>query len=374
MYSVYQHWDPLRVCVVGQSYPPEFYSWITVPRVRELFERIATETEEDYQSLIKVLKRFNVDVIRPTIATREESWVNNGYLVPPMQPRNHLAMIGNTLHQNIVAPWQDFYSAVADPSWPDLPFDKLPSSIQQECIAHGYRDLERRNQPWEAILENCRPHVANIEFANDMSEIINGAMVTRIGRDLYFSTENYNQDITELQYKIDSKFPDTRNHIINTGGHGDGVYCPVAPGLIISTHDVNNYDDSFPGWEVIRVPNTNWNRIRNWMDLANQNRGRWWIPGHETDQDVIDTVENWMSHWTGYVEETVFDVNMLIIDPKNVIVGMENDTVFKALDRYGITPHVVEFRHRWFWDGGIHCMTSDLHREGSQQDFFSGCR
>ena len=44
MYSVYQHWDPLKVCVVGRSYTPEFYSWITVPHVRSLFEKIAIET------------------------------------------------------------------------------------------------------------------------------------------------------------------------------------------------------------------------------------------------------------------------------------------------------------------------------------------
>jgi hypothetical protein len=43
-YSVYQHWDPLKVCVVGRSYPPEFYSWIKIPHVRKLFESIATET------------------------------------------------------------------------------------------------------------------------------------------------------------------------------------------------------------------------------------------------------------------------------------------------------------------------------------------
>lgn len=53
MYSVYQHWDPLKVCVVGRSYPPEFYSWIRVPHVRKLFERMAIETEEDYQNIIK---------------------------------------------------------------------------------------------------------------------------------------------------------------------------------------------------------------------------------------------------------------------------------------------------------------------------------
>jgi hypothetical protein len=47
-----------------------------------------------------------------------------------------------------------------------------------------------------------------------------------------------------------------------------------------------------------------------------------------------------------------------------------NKQVFDALERFGITPHIVPFRHRYFWDGGIHCVTSDLHREGKQQDFF----
>ena len=65
MYSVYQPWDPLRVCVVGKSYPPEFYSFISNPRLRSLFERIAAETEEDFQNLVSLLEKFNVQVVRP---------------------------------------------------------------------------------------------------------------------------------------------------------------------------------------------------------------------------------------------------------------------------------------------------------------------
>ena len=90
----------------------------------------------------------------------------------------------------------------------------------------------------------------------------------------------------------------------------------------------------------------------------------------ENDQAVVNVVESWLGHWTGYVEETVFDINMLIIDLKNVIVFNYNKQVFDALDRYGVTPHIVPFRHRYFWDRGIHCITSDLHREGTMQDYF----
>jgi hypothetical protein len=133
---------------------------------------------------------------------------------------------------------------------------------------------------------------------------------------------------------------------------------------------VPTYQNTFPGWEVVYLPDQSWSAIGPFLSLKQKNKGKWWIPGFEQDQAVIDCVESWLGHWTGYVEETVFDVNMLIIDPKNVMVFNYNKQVFDALDRYGITPHIVPFRHRYFWDGGIHCVTSDLHREGGMRDYF----
>ena len=58
MYNVHQHWDPLRVCVVGRSYSPKFYDYIKNSKVQDVFYQIAEETEEDYQKLIQVLESF----------------------------------------------------------------------------------------------------------------------------------------------------------------------------------------------------------------------------------------------------------------------------------------------------------------------------
>ena len=93
-YSVYQHWDPLKVCIVGRSYTPEFYSWITVPHVRELFEKIAVETEEDYQNIIKKLQEFGVETLRPNLPT--VNYINGRYILPPMTPRDYTLMAGKT--------------------------------------------------------------------------------------------------------------------------------------------------------------------------------------------------------------------------------------------------------------------------------------
>jgi hypothetical protein len=372
-WSVYQHWDPLKVCVVGRSYPPEFYSWIKVPHVRSLFEKIAIETEEDYQNIIKKLESFGVKVLRPDLPS--ETLMNGKHVPPPMTPRDYTMMSGNVFYENYSARFsKQNYLNMKDPSWPDVTtledFYHLPEWIQQECIqVHG---LKLPDMHWNDSYDKIFMHIEQQGNQIKSHTGFNSAMTARIGKDLYFGTQDYNEDQSTYKKIIDQEFLNTRNHVVNTGGHGDGTYCPVAPGLIISLYDVPTYKDTFPGWEVVYLPGQSWTAVQPFLDLKRKNKGKWWIPGFEQDQDVVDVVETWLGHWTGYVEETVFDVNMLIIDTKNVMVFNYNKQVFDALERFGITPHVVPFRHRYFWDGGIHCVTSDLHREGIMQDFFPG--
>lgn len=59
---------------------------------------------------------------------------------------------------------------------------------------------------------------------------------------------------------------------------------------------------------------------------------------------------------------------MLVIDEKNVLVLAYDDLVCRELEKKGITPHVLDFRCRGFWDGGLHCLTLDIHRLGDLQD------
>jgi len=371
-WSVYQHWDALKVCVVGRSYPPDFYSWITVPHVRALFEKIAIETEEDYQNIIRKLQSFGVEVLRPDLLT--DPLVNGKFIPPPMTPRDYTVMIGDTFYENYSFESVKAYKKVKDLSWPECldkeDFERLPFWIQEECnTIHGFSRWQKIQGAYEHIFDRIRKQGNSIK--SHTASNFNGAMVSRIGKDLYFGTSAYSEDVVNTQQLVDQEFKHTRNHVVNTGGHGDGVYCPVCPGLIISLQEMpTSYEDTFPDWEVVYLPGQSWSAHRSFLDLKRQNNGRWWIPGFEKDQAVIDVVEFWLGHWTGYVEETVFDVNMLIVDPRNVIVFNYNKLVFDALERYGITPHIVPFRHRYFWDGGIHCVTSDLHREGTMQDYF----
>ena len=100
MVSLYQCFDPLKVCIVGRSFPPEFYSSISNIKVRSSMERVAIETEEDYQKLISKLEEFGVTVLRTDVSDNVEDYMSKGVVSspPPMTPRDFSAQVGETFY------------------------------------------------------------------------------------------------------------------------------------------------------------------------------------------------------------------------------------------------------------------------------------
>lgn len=372
-YSVHQHWDPLKVCAVGRSYPPEFYSFIKNSKVRSVMERVAEETEEDYQQLINLLKRFGVEIVRCDII--DDPYDRMGRILPPpMCPRDWTAMIGESFHM-LHRNRQDLWNTIKGSDWPEScpktieevnALDQwILSELKKFDIGHWDDLIDPFYPPFRSIEDKVKTQSNNIHYTG-----INSAMTIRVGKDLYFGTDSITQDQSALLETRKKQFPDYRCHIVNSGGHTDGTFCPVVPGLVISITADYNYKEMFPGWEVVHLPEQDWSKIQPFLDLKEKNRGKWWVPGEESNHDFTDFVESWFGHWMGYVEETVFDVNVLVIDEKNVVCSGYNEEIFKRFSQFGITPHIVKLRHRYFWDGGIHCNTSDLHREGTLKDYF----
>ena len=430
MFSVHQHWDPLKVCAVGRSYPPEFYSYIKDARVRNVFEKIAEETEEDYQKLISKLEEFNVEVVRTDLCEDLDIYrQGNSVPTPPMTPRDFTAMVGSTFHMpgelyaEDIEPDRELrgmlqydtltntYSKLKnnpelaqylfDMFLPGRPVDIKPSSVAALKVqSKGLRNLRDlmslidRDNLKELIIQARTNTIGSndkfpnfkkfyafesirkrlLEEGNDIAynTYINSAIMTRVGKDLYFTLANIVNylDKDNIKKRYQDLFPGYRTHPLSIPGHGDGSFCPVKPGLIISITPPENYEKTFPGWEVVYLKGQSWGKVKPHLQHKEKVQKRYWVPGEENNDAFHDYISDWYNHWVTYVEETVFDVNMLVIDEKNVICNNENEQVFEAFERHGITPHVINFRHRYFWDGGLHCITSDLHREGPRQDYF----
>jgi hypothetical protein len=332
IYNYNAPWHTLKKVCLGRSYSPEFYSEIKNSKIKDLLMKIAQETEEDYSNIQTVLEQANVEVVRPIIP--EDSILNyidvNGCIThavansftliprPPMQPRDSQLIVGADLiatNNEITA-----YGDVMDIT--DAITLKHGLSFDAPYVTVIGNDLivDRRDQPW-------------------------------------------------LDSFIQKQFPDRRVTAVDIGGHNDAVFAPIKPGVIISTYDNTNYSETFPDWEVFYVERQSWNAIPEWRKLKHSNAGKWWMPGEETNTEFTEFVETWLTNWLGYVEETVFDVNMLVLNERTVMVNNYNQEVFEFLKRRNVEPIVAPFRHRFFWDGGIHCITSDLYREGEAETY-----
>lgn len=354
----------LRKCVVGRSYPPEFYSWITNARLRNLFEKIAIETEEDYQSLIKKLKEFDIDIIRPN-TLNELFELPDGWRIPgpySMTPRDSLCMIGETLYQ-----FDPMHHA-----------NKASGNIKyyskEDRIYKKYKNFVFQSDFFSNIREYAQSFGNRVITASELPDlsILKANNIVRLGDTLYLGAD---QNVDPAQNKnLQNQFKDYNIKSVTSKGHIDGMMCPVKPGLLMSIvdPDIEDYKDTFPGWEVCWLTGENqWRKIKDWRSFKKKTNGKWWIKGYENDNELIDFVETWLQDWVGYVEETVFDVNALVINEKNIIVSGYNKTAFDAFERHGVTAHIVPFRHRYFWDGGIHCNTLDLDRDGNRINYFT---
>lgn len=385
MFGVYQHWDPLEACIVGRTYPPEFFSFIENTKTRTVFETLAQETEEDYQHLINLLARqFGVNVSRPELPDDlSELYIAGKWVQPPTAPRDYFLMIQDRLWvpnvPNASHAWSTFYRQNKESWWPEYvrPRDfyaEWPQHAQdiQEKFSKfqvsDQRHLDRKLMFYQHIFDHVRDQGNDIVYTDQ--DFINGCFVSRIGQDLYFATQTYHDDKQAILTTVDQLFPYTRNHVVNSGGHGDAVYCPVAPGLIISLNDIPTYSNTFPGWEVVYLPPSEYAHMNEFQFSMKHNKGRWFMPGFEQDLYLQHMVDYYFDEWLGQVSETVFDVNILIVDPKNIVISSHNDLVEDACARHGIEVHLSPFRHRYFWDCGIHCITNDLSRRGQCADFF----
>ena len=325
----YATFDPLKHCMIGSGFKTEWFRDLDIyknNKIMDPLKRIAEETEEDYQTLEKILKDAGVQTYRAELNIDKAGSLKNIFR-PPTVPRDHFAVVGET-----------FYAvAGGTPGYANI-----------------LKQIDRKN----------------LELVHSTG-VVSTANICRVGKDLYWDhlSGGTSQEISD---RMTEKWEGEgfRVHKSNRGYHSDGVFCVVKPGCIVSLFDIQSYEENFPGWDVLYLPDQSWTAVSPFIKMKEKVGGRWWLKGEEHNNQLIQFVESWLNDWVGYVEETVFDVNMLSIDQNTMIVNNYNKDVFDHFKKHKVEPIVFNFRHRFFWDGGVHCITQDLYREGTQEDYF----
>jgi hypothetical protein len=374
MYSVEREWDRLDACVVGRSYPASYYDWIPNQQVRETMQQMATATCNGLDTLADILHSHSVTVLRPNIPAQADP---EHFPVPPQQPRDYMFMAGKDFCYRDTY-WQKFYRNVKSPHW--LDYDNLDqflalasnAEIQEltgRCdLDQEIRYIRRFDSAYSDIVHHVRQQgnvTKNLDWAD-------GGMIMRLGQQWIWGT---NPDEVPDHTRYRQQWRNRIHHVVRSAGHIDAIFCVPRPGLLIAVNDHDchiDYESIVPGWRIHRLPGSNLMRdlarSRDMQQFVEQTKGRWWLPGAEHDSALTNYIEDKFANWFGHSWESAFDVNMLVIDDRNVLTTSTDSQFLDILADNDITPHVVaeHFTTMYFWDGGLHCMTADLNRISSE--------
>lgn len=337
----YTNWGRLKEVWLGDVYPSHFYDHLE-SQVRDVFYELTERTKQDLSAIEHKLTELGVDVVRPVYERIDH------YILPSQHP----TMPGH--------------------------LDRPQICPRDHFLVYGNNFIGDRfyHRAWQHAVDRYRSSNATIIDDLEIKHLghVSGANSVRVGRDLYldvFHAAHKDQHLMsqELEQKIQPLFPNTRLHLLSNGGHVDGCFAVLKPGLLLTSRYFDDYDRTFPGWQRINTgdPEFAKHQPRRPGPYAN---GKWWSTGGNTNQAFNEHVIKHALDWVGNYTETFFEVNCLVVDEHNVLMLGENESVFKALEQHGVTAHSLPFRTRTFWDGGLHCLTLDVRREDTALDLF----
>ena len=337
---------------MGDVFPIEKFQHLKDDKILSPLARVIEETKEDLENLSSTLKGLGVEVHRPNM---ENTPVNLSQYArkPPQQTRDDMAVIGENVYvANNLPEYQTLFSQIDK--------DRLH-------FPKSYMDYSDPSFTYEMHINGPQ--------TPDQQRLLSTSFIHLLGKDIFWGTNQPGwKDSPLIEYhKNKWESEGFRVNIQATeemGGHGDATWCILKPGVIVTLHDLQNYNEKFPGWDICYLEDKYWDQLSPFRKMKAKVGGKWWIEGEEDNDRLIGYVESWLGDWVGYCEETVFEVNMLSINEECVLVNNYNEKVFNFLKKHNIEPIICNQRHRWFWDGGVHCLTQDLYREGTMEDYF----
>jgi glycine amidinotransferase len=299
----------------------------------EVRKEYIDEREEDVAELAELLTRMGVTVRRP-VALPEISDVVTPYWKAITKacdnPRDQVLVVGDRLiesacclrnryfENDLLKPiFYEYFEQGA--RWCCAPRPKLTD----DSIDYSYID---------SALNHPSPR---FEIMFDAAQCL------RFGKDILFNTScaNHKLGLQWLRRELGDAF---RVHEVSlVDNHLDGGIMPLCPGKMLIA-----------------------NRVRDKLHLLPEPLQKW-------DKLFMLDVDN-----TRYREEDLLlasqhiTVNVLSVDENHVILNDYATETIRLLEHEGFTPIPMRFRHSRVFGGGIHCVSLDIRRRESLEDYF----
>lgn len=358
MINCYTEWGSLKEVVVGNiggwtDIHPDFsfrlyyqdnLENIFLENSIKLQKHLIQQRQEDLDQMAKVLEGEGIKVFRPRPLEKLfpfETPTFKDFPSPCHNPRDQFLILGDEIIETSCQ-WRKRYFEN------DLLKDVLRDQFRQG--AHWVSSPRPLMDTYSFDLEHIKTHSEVIpegwhEKEEELEIMFDGAQCLKFGKDILMNirTKNHELGYEWLKRHVRGRY---RIHPIKlTDNHIDGMLMPLAPGkLLINSGSMKTKLDLLPDflkkWDII-IPKqpSNEKQEKGEVALASQ-----------------------------YI-----NINVLPLSPKKTLIFDDVDgkssPLYDQLNDLGITPVPVRMRHCRLFDGGVHCASLCLNREGELEDF-----
>lgn len=353
----FNDWDPLEEIIVGRvdgacipSLDPMVKA-CTHPRNWPFFaqhggkpfsEELVTAAARQLDELCNVLRGEGVVVRRPDAVDFAKPYRTPDFEATGLyaaMPRDILIVIGDEI---IEAPmtwrarffeYRAYRSLMKEYLLAGAKWTTAPKPLMLDCLyEHDYPicSVEERN----AL--SARGLFASTEF----EPCFDAADIMRCGQDLFVQRSQVTNRMGMMWLRRHLR-DSHRVHVIQFQDpnpmHIDATMVPLRPGLLLANpdrpcRDLHLFKDA--GWDVVAA----------------------------ADPTLPDD-------WPLYMSSKWLCMNILVLDPRRVIVERQEAPTRRLLKDLGFTVINVDFRHVYTFGGSFHCTTCDVRRSGGLESY-----
>jgi len=362
----WNEWDPLKEVVVGSAtnscfeptepgYRPQLRGEVargatfpTGAKPAELNQR----ANEELDGLAELLSAEGVKVHRPAVPDFSGPIVTPTFTVENQYcaacPRDVLITIGNEIIEAPMSRRARYFEYLA---YRDLVYQYWNSDQQMEWTVApkpSMSDGMYRAEFWDWPLQTRYARMHDFEFCLTQDEVaFDAADLSRLGRDVLVQ-ESMTTNRAGVRW--------LRRHLEPRGlrvrpvhfpldffpSHIDCTFVPLRPGLVLTNPDRPLADaevDLFRRneWEFVDAPQP--------------------VSSNE-EMPTYCQSSKWLS------------MNVLSISPTKIVCEENERPLHELLDGMGFTVLTTPFRSVFEYGGSLHCATWDIHRDGTQEDYF----
>lgn len=343
--NVHTEWDPLEEIIVGSAinaripvqdkglyaieYRQYYDNTAEIPS-GQYIERVIDETEEDLHELVTILEKMGIKVRRPQITDHVKNfstadWESDGLY--NYCPRDLLLAIGDTIIETPMPLRCRFFETFAY------------KDILIEYLRSGSRWL---SAPKPRLLDSMYNVFDPSKSAlNNYEPAFDAANVLRVGKDLLYLVSNTGNELGYqwLQSTLGKEYRVHPCYDLYAETHIDSTITLLRPGLVLlnpSRVNQSNMPVIFKNWDIL------------------------WAP------EMVDTGfiggKPYSSVWVG--------MNFFMINQNLAVIDKRQIPLINLIEKQKIDVIPLQLRHCRTLGGGFHCVTLDVRREGTFEDYF----